>query len=467
MKKDRIIFAAFLLMTCVCALLLSAALTSGAEQQRLNIYDVNFDGVADVSDVTALLDYLAFGCEHTPVVHERVEPTCASPGVMAYSYCSKCGQALEEVVYIDPLPHQIMTVSGKEPTCGEDGYTEMQMCTVCKKVIRARETIPATGDHTPVIIPASAPTCAETGLSEGSYCAVCEKVLTEQQVIPATGAHTPGVLPARSADCTHDGLSEGSFCTVCGAVLASQEITEEHHGGHNFVDGVCTKCHMTIEKGASFFFGTYEQDDDKSTIGEEIEWIVLDIFDGKALLLSRYALDAKPYHPYNTAVTWENCALRSWLNETFCDGAFNAAEKGMILETPLENADNPVSHVAGGGDTVDRVFLLSIDDVTNPDYGFYRGNKTTYDVSGYPTVTVDYNYKDEARQCTPTAYALSQGLMDINGGCHWRLRSPGGWNNYSAIVWNNGAVAADGGAGVRNLIYSGIRPAIVISLENA
>ena len=44
-------------------------------------------------------------------------------------------------------------------------------------------------------------------------------------------------------------------------------------------------------------FGHYEQDNDLSNGPEEIEWIVLDFDekDHKALLISRYGLDAKPY----------------------------------------------------------------------------------------------------------------------------------------------------------------------------
>ena len=41
-------------------------------------------------------------------------------------------------------------------------------------------------------------------------------------------------------------------------------------------------------------FGMYEQDNDKSNGAEAIEWQVLDKKDGKVLLLSKYALDAKP-----------------------------------------------------------------------------------------------------------------------------------------------------------------------------
>ena len=47
-----------------------------------------------------------------------------------------------------------------------------------------------------------------------------------------------------------------------------------------------------------------------------IEWIVLDWQEDRALLLSKYALDAKPFHEVeDRAVTWAECTLRAWLTE--------------------------------------------------------------------------------------------------------------------------------------------------------
>ena len=41
-------------------------------------------------------------------------------------------------------------------------------------------------------------------------------------------------------------------------------------------------------------FGTYEQDNDTSNGAEPIEWEVPDVKGGKALVISKYILDAKP-----------------------------------------------------------------------------------------------------------------------------------------------------------------------------
>jgi uncharacterized repeat protein (TIGR02543 family) len=68
---------------------------------------------------------------------------------------------------------------------------------------------------------------------------------------------------------------------------------------------------------AKLLFGTYEQDNNLANGAEDIEWLVLEKKDGKALLLSKYALVTKPYNEEDTDVTWESCTLRSWLNGEF------------------------------------------------------------------------------------------------------------------------------------------------------
>lgn len=131
-------------------------------------------------------------------------------------------------------------------------------------------------------------------------------------------------------------------------------------------------CNIFIEKekveklkeakvGDSVLLGTYEQDDNINNGKEDIEWIVLDIKDGMALLICDYAIDYKPFNTSQKTVTWETCTLRTWLNDTFFDTAFTEMEK-MIIPTVKVTADkNPqYSSTDNGNDTYDKVFLLSI-----------------------------------------------------------------------------------------------------------
>ena len=55
--------------------------------------------------------------------------------------------------------------------------------------------------------------------------------------------------------------------------------------------------------GGIVTFGRYEQDGNEENGPEGIEWIVLDVQDGKVLLLSKYGLEVKPYNTEHTEHT--------------------------------------------------------------------------------------------------------------------------------------------------------------------
>ena len=104
-----------------------------------------------------------------------------------------------------------------------------------------------------------------------------------------------------------------------------------------------------LSVGQHVTFGTYEQDGDESNGTEPIEWRILVITDGKALLISEYILDCKLYNSTVRAVTWSSCTLRLWLNNDFYDSVFNSNEQSKIALT---------------SDSNDRVFLLDRRDLT-------------------------------------------------------------------------------------------------------
>src|SRR5574344_1982782 len=86
-----------------------------------------------------------------------------------------------------------------------------------------------------------------------------------------------------------------------------------------------------IEIGKYVSFGNYYQENENSK--DPIEWLVLDVDteNKKALLISRYALDSKPYHETLTSITWEECSLRKWLNSEFLKQAFSEVEQKYII----------------------------------------------------------------------------------------------------------------------------------------
>lgn len=92
--------------------------------------------------------------------------------------------------------------------------------------------------------------------------------------------------------------------------------------------------------------------------GEAIEWIVLDVDADtrRVMLVSKYCLDAQPYHVgENRAETsWEYCSLRAWLNSNFLNAAFSETERLAIFPTKT-----------GKTDATDTVFLLSRAEATS------------------------------------------------------------------------------------------------------
>lgn len=199
---------------------------------------------------------------------------------------------------------------------------------------------------------------------------------------------------------------------------------------------------LKIAKAGDYvFFGAYEQDNNTSNGKEDVEWLVLEVKDGKALVISKYALDCKPYNTSNTDVTWETCTLRKWLSNDFLGSAFSTEEKAMIPTVAVSADKNPDYSTNPGNATQDQVFLLSITEF----------NK--------------YFSSDSARQCKPTDYAVANGAWESDSGnCWWWLRSPGSNQDYAASVFPDGDVHVYGNY-VRYGNYA-VRPALWIDLNS-
>ena len=196
-----------------------------------------------------------------------------------------------------------------------------------------------------------------------------------------------------------------------------------------------------IKVGSHIKFGAYEQDNNTSNGKEDVEWLVLEIKDGKALVISKYALDRKRYNTSYMDVTWETCTLRRWLNNDFINASFSADEKAMIPTVTVSADKNPEYSTNPGNATQDQVFLLSIPEA----------NK--------------YFSSDNARQCKPTDYAVANGAWESDSGnCWWWLRSPGRGQDIAADVYRDGVVY-EIGLYVDNDI-SAVRPALWIDLNS-
>lgn len=202
-------------------------------------------------------------------------------------------------------------------------------------------------------------------------------------------------------------------------------------------------------------FGEYSQ----TAAGKDmtpIEWLVLARDGNKALLISRYGLDAQKYNTINTGVTWEKCTLRTWLNNAFYNKAFNSAEQTAILITSVDNSKcQGYWSTEGGNNTQDKVFLLS----------YAEANKY-FDVENWQNNGATDNVKSRV---APTVYAIAQGAGKnssyktadgIDAG-RWWLRSPGVSQYDAAYVSTDGSLYAN-----RVNVGSGsVRPALWVNIE--
>ncbi len=215
---------------------------------------------------------------------------------------------------------------------------------------------------------------------------------------------------------------------------------------------------ITGAQTSSIWFGNYKQSDDGSGDHnkEPIKWRVLDnIVDenghsiSQLLLLSDQNLDCKKYNDTVTSVTWKTSGIRTWLNGEFVNTAFSSDEQSAIKTTEVVNDNNPDHDTPGGVSTIDQIFLLSIAEATNENYGF----------------TTDY-ISTSTREALNTQYAMQHGAWTSNAGNgNWWLRSPGSQQDHAACVNNVGSVDGEGyDVESRDIA---VRPAFKFNLSSA
>lgn len=129
-------------------------------------------------------------------------------------------------------------------------------------------------------------------------------------------------------------------------------------------------------------FGRFEQDNVVYNGTEPLEWVVLDVVDGKALITTLYCIDAHQYRAAYGTVTWGSSDVRYYLNNGFLR-SFVQEELDRIVEVTLVTEANPVYGTRGGGNTIDRVFLLSAQEFSkyleNTEYAIGYTTKYAFD----------------------------------------------------------------------------------------
>ena len=219
--------------------------------------------------------------------------------------------------------------------------------------------------------------------------------------------------------------SDSSFCPYCGS--------SQSHGSSNSSSSSSSSSpysSASYNVGDIVTFGSYEQDNISYNGKEPIEWIVLDVNKSsrQLFLITRYGIESAKYNNKEASVTWDNCTLRSWLNNTFFYDAFSSAEQQSILTTNVGASKNP--NYPGkdpGKDTSDKLFILSAPEA---DY---------------------YLTKSNMRKTPATDAAVSHGVQNYtedNGCCWWWMRNPGFYHNravhaYISGEWNYDGIAVN------------------------
>lgn len=179
-------------------------------------------------------------------------------------------------------------------------------------------------------------------------------------------------------------------------------------------------------------------------------WMVLTVEEDRALILSERALEFRMFHPLRDDVTWEQSELRDYLNNEFLYSNFTSAERQLILPAWITNEDNRWFGTSGGNDTLDYLFLLSIEEVTE----FFGDSGQLGD--RYHQDNFWWGIRD---QYSPERITRNPaGVMSW-----WWLRSPGNYNSGAVMVSPRGNVHVAGYNELRGGAW--IRPALWLDLE--
>jgi len=178
-------------------------------------------------------------------------------------------------------------------------------------------------------------------------------------------------------------------------------------------------------------------------------WRVLDVQNNQALILSELVLKSHAYNEQNIGITWEKCTLRYYLNNYFYN---KLSDKNKIVERTISNKNNQWYGTAGGNDTTDHIFLLSLEELVQyfGDSGQLRRNwQLTGDVS-------EWYFDDEFNE--------KRIAKDANGApAWWWLRSPGCNSDVAATVFMDGGVCVGNNGGSVSAV-GGVRPALWLNM---
>lgn len=414
--------------------------------------------------------------EHDKEWHEPYNATCTEDGYWRRYYVCKragCGYSSKEDRYVEPaLRHDLKHFEAKQADClpGWEAYDECQRegCEYNTKV-----EIPANGKHSYVCDVCA--TC--NGINpvrytrDGNYIYFGHwpQTLERDENVTAKLNEIAGT-PPRPRDKnanpynweSHEGATYmwQKIVIYNGTKYLGVQMNDYRaSGGYSLRSYIMENGYFTFD----VYWFKYEP----------IKWRILTANENSAFIMSDIALDSFSLQPNRETVdyngvfatyrknengkvdgiyanNWEYCFLRRWLNETFYNDVFNNLQKEIIKTTRLDNtarSSNPNNNPKYYGykenagknkyadqckDTDDKIFLLSLRDITTTAYRFNK----------------DVLAQDPARNLLASDFAKFHGApMNTNDKKYvtWYTRSPttgGGNNGYATFVLDRHAKGA-------------------------
>lgn len=275
--------------------------------------------------------------------------TCGSVNTSRREKCGACGQRYDDL--IQTLDAEALEASCKERKAREAELAERKQAKAAARKKKTRKLVS--------IVLAAAVLCAAAAL------VVTKIVMPSVTYSKAAELYNSGEYTAaqKAFEELGDYKDSGLRVEECKEKIIENKYNEaigNMRGGNysaaielltevgDYKDAVQMryKAELNMCKvGDSFQFGEYEQDKN-GDFKSPIEWKILKKEKDRILMISKYALDVKPYNTTAANVTWEDCSLRKWLNGTFLESAFSQDEQDMIKLTSIESSQ-------------DKVFLLS------------------------------------------------------------------------------------------------------------
>lgn len=197
---------------------------------------------------------------------------------------------------------------------------------------------------------------------------------------------------------------------------------------------------------------------DKIVFGNYI-WRVLSIQNDRALIITEYIIEQRPYHDTYVAITWADSSIRKYLNSEFYN-RFSNEEKSRIISVINKNYDNQWYGTAGGTDTCDNIFLLSMEEAVCQ----YFGDSSARLYNPRKNQRYWFERKDE-NNCKRVA-KLADNTEQI---WWWWLRSPGRVNIKAVYIHGDGNIGIQGNNILKGNIADGkctggLRPALWLKL---